>query len=342
MTPPTRPTRRHQVLPEEQGERLDRVLARAWPELTRSRIQALLKSGHVRVEGRPARASEPARPGAVAEVTVPASEPSVLMPEAIALSVVYEDEVLLVIDKPAGMVVHPGAGVRTGTLVHALLAHCPGIEGIGGVSRPGLVHRLDKDTSGLLVVAKTDLAYQRLTRDLARRAVARRYLALVWGVPGKVGAIGRVEAAIGRDPKHRQRMAVRPAGASGSRAAATRWRVLAALPAEAARPRFALVCCELETGRTHQIRVHMGHAGFPVVGDATYGGGVKKALSLPPGDRRLAQQVVTDLGRQALHAAELEFQHPIKGGALRFEAPLPHDLVRALSTLGLSFRPSCS
>ncbi len=265
-----------------------------------------------------------------------------LVPEAIALSIVFEDEFLLVIDKPAGMVVHPGAGVRSGTLVHALLAHCPGIEGIGGVARPGLVHRLDKDTSGLLVVAKTDAAYQGLTRDLARRRIARRYLALVWGVPGAVGASGRVEAAIGRDPRERKRMAVRPTGSTGSRLAATRWRVLATLPVDAARPRFALLCCELETGRTHQIRVHLSHVGFPVVGDATYGGGVKKALSLPPPDRRLAQQSVTDLGRQALHAAELEFQHPIHGGALRFEAPLSHDMVRALSALGLSTNPSCS
>jgi len=335
-------TRRHQILPEEQGERLDRVLVRAWPELTRSRIQALLKAGHVLVDGRAARASDSARPGAVIEAQIPDAEPSHLVAEDIPLAIVYEDDALLVIDKPAGLVVHPGAGVRRGTLVHALLAHCPDIEGVGGVARPGLVHRLDKDTSGLLVAAKTDAAFQALTRDLAQRKIARRYLTLVWGVPGPVGASGRIDAAIGRDPKERKRMAVRPTGASGSRPAATRWRVLATLPAEAVRPRFALLCCELESGRTHQIRVHLSHAGFPVVGDATYGGGVKKALSLPPGDRRLAQQLVTDLGRQALHAAELEFQHPILGEVRRFDAPLPQDLVRALKSLGFQTHPSCS
>jgi 23S rRNA pseudouridine1911/1915/1917 synthase len=205
-----------------------------------------------------------------------------------------------------------------------------------------LVHRLDRNTSGLLVVAKNDAAFQGLTKDLAQRRITRRYLALVWGVPGEVGAEGRIAAAIGRDPRDRKRMAVRPEGAAGARAAATRWRVLAQLPADAARPRFALLCLTLETGRTHQIRVHLNHVGFPVVGDATYGGGAKKALSLPPPDRRLAQQLVSDLGRPALHAAELEFRHPIRGEAQAFKAALPRDLIRALATLGYSTRPSCS
>jgi 23S rRNA pseudouridine1911/1915/1917 synthase len=335
-------TRRHRILPEEQGDRLDRVLARAWPELTRSRIQSLLKTGRVTVDGRAARASDAARTGALAEVVIPDPLPSRITPESIPLKVVFEDDDLIVIDKPAGLVVHPGAGVKSGTLVHALLAHAPNVEGVGGVARPGLVHRLDKDTSGLLVVAKNDASFQKLTGDLARRRVARRYLALVWGVPGPVGAEGRIEGAIGRDPKERKRMAVRPAGSTGARAAATRWRVLATLPEGAERPRFSLLCVTLETGRTHQIRVHLSHAGHPVVADATYGGSVKKALSLPPDDRRLARQLVTELGRQALHAAELEFEHPIRGGARTFVAPLPPDLARALSSLGLSTRPSCS
>lgn len=335
-------TRRHRIEPEEQGDRLDRVLARAWPELTRSRIQSLLKAGHVTVDGGPARPSDAARPGTLAEAQVPAAVPSHLTPEDIPLTIVFEDDDLIVLDKPAGLVVHPGAGVRTGTLVHALLAHAPTIAGVGGVARPGLVHRLDKDTSGLLVVGKTDAAFTALTRDLARREIARRYLALVWGVPGPAGSEGRIEAAIGRDPKERKRMAVRPRGASGSRPAATRWRVLATLPSDAARPRFSLLCCTLETGRTHQIRVHLAHAGHPVVADATYGGGVKKALSLPPSDRRLAQQLVMGLGRQALHAAELEFQHPTRGGARSFVAPLPLDLAQALESLGFTTRPSCS
>jgi 23S rRNA-/tRNA-specific pseudouridylate synthase len=170
-------TLRHRILPDEQGERLDRILARAWPELTRSRIQSLLKQGHVTVDTRPARASDSARAGQLAEAALPDVLPSLLVPEAIPLSIVYEDASLLVVDKPAGLVVHPGAGVKHGTLVHALLAHAPTLAGVGGVARPGLVHRLDKDTTGLLVVAKTDAAFQALTKDLARRAIARRYLA---------------------------------------------------------------------------------------------------------------------------------------------------------------------
>ena len=330
----------HRILPDEQGERLDRILARAWPELTRSRIQRLLTDGRITVDGRAARASDAPRAGALVEANVPDAVPSALVPEDIPLDVVYEDEHILVVNKPAGLVVHPGAGVKSGTLVHALLAHAPCVEGVGGVARPGLVHRLDKDTGGLLVVAKTDAAFQRLTKDLAKRAIHRRYLALVWGVPR--AKEGRIEAALGRDPKDRKRIAVRPKGSSGAREAATRWRVLATLPQEAQKPRFALLCVSLETGRTHQIRVHLSHAGHPVVADATYGGGVKKALSLPPTDRRLAQQLISDLGRQALHAAELEFRHPITDGALSFTAPLPPDLARAFEALGLSTRLSCS
>ena len=330
----------HRILPDEQGERLDRILARAWPELTRSRIQSLLEDGSITLDGRTAPASHKPRAGALAVAEIREPAPSPLVPEAIPLAIVFEDEHLLVVDKPAGLVVHPGAGVKSGTLVHALLAHAPSVQGVGGVARPGLVHRLDKDTSGLLVVAKTDAAFQKLTKDLAQRKIRRSYLALVWGVPREKE--GRIEAALGRDPKDRKKFAVRPPGSAGARAAATRWRVVATLPQEAQKPRFALLCVSLETGRTHQIRVHLSHAGHPVVADATYGGGVKKALSLLPADRRLAQQLISDLGRQALHAAELEFRHPITDGVLAFTAPLPDDLARALSTLGLTARPSCS
>jgi len=211
--------------------------------------------------------------------------------------------------------------------------------GVGGTSRPGLVHRLDKDTSGLLVVAKTTAAHRTLTEALAAREIRRTYLALVWGAPRFEKE--RIEAPIGRDRKDRVRMTVVPAGRPGARAAATRVRVLARLPAEAQRPRFALVECTLETGRTHQIRVHLSHRGHAVVGDATYGGGAKKALSLPPADRRLASRMVADLGRQALHAARLSFRHPDTGESLSFESPLPADFARALEALGLSFRPAC-
>ncbi len=332
-------TRTHQIAETEHGERLDRVLARAWGDLTRSRIQRLFEQGHVTIDGKPARAKDPARAGSAATLQVPPATPSLLVPEDIPLSILYEDDDLLVVDKPAGMVVHPGAGVREGTLAHALLAHCPQLVGIGGVARPGLVHRLDKDTSGLLLVAKTDVAFQALTRDLAAREIKRRYLALVWGVPRAEGRSGRIETWIGRDPKDRKRMAVRPANAIGARAAATRWRIVGVGPVSAERPRFALLSCELETGRTHQIRVHLAHIGHPVVGDSTYGGGAKKALSLPPADRRLAQQLVMDLGRQALFARELEFRHPTRGEAMKFQAPLPTDLARALEVLGLSNGP---
>ncbi len=331
-------SRRHRVTPEEQGRRLDRVLVDAWPDLTRSRIQALVAAGHVTVDGRAVKSSAPARAGADVQAVLPASLPSVLVPEAIPLSILYEDDDLLIVDKPPGLVVHPGAGVRTGTLAHALLAHAPGIATVGGTTRPGLVHRLDKDTSGLLVVARTEPAFRALGADLAARRIQRRYLALVWGSPAWDEE--RIEAAIGRDRKDRTRMAVVPANRPGARRAATRARVLARLPAGQARPRFALLALSLESGRTHQIRVHLSHRGHPVAGDVTYGGGAKKALSLPPADRRLAHQLVTELGRQALHAAELEFRHPRTGEALLFRAPLPVDLARALAALGFSFPPA--
>ena len=331
-------SRRHTATEEEQGRRLDRVLAGAWPDLTRSKIQALIAQGHVTVDGRAVKASEAARAGAVIDAVLPDAAPSTLVPEKRALAIVYEDDDLLVLDKPPGLVVHPGAGVTSGTLAHALLAHTPGIATVGGATRPGIVHRLDKDTSGLLVVARTEEAFRALAADLAARRVRRAYLALVWGAPAWDET--RIEAAIGRDRKDRTRMAVVPAGRAGARTAATRARVLARLPADRARPRFTLLSLALETGRTHQIRVHLSHRGHPVVGDPTYGGGAKKALSLPPADRRLASQLVMELGRQALHACELEFRHPRTGDALLFRAPPPVDLARALEALGFSFHPA--
>ncbi len=338
-TPVPQASRRtHQVTPEEQGVRLDRVLAQAWPDLTRGRIQTLIEGGHVLVDGKRVKSSEASRAGAVIVAEMPVASLGGLVPEDIPLSIVHEDDDLLVVDKPAGLVVHPGAGVRTGTLVHALLFHAPVIAGIGGASRPGLVHRLDKDTSGLLLVAKTTEAHRALTEALAAREIRRTYLALVWGAPKFDKE--RIDAAIGRDRKDRLRMTVVASGKSGSRAAATRVRVLARLPADAQRPRFALLECTLETGRTHQIRVHLSHRGHAVVADETYGGGAKKALSLPPADRRLASRLVADLGRQALHAARLSFRHPGTGEELSFTSPLPDDMARALDALGFSFRPA--
>ncbi len=245
-----------------------------------------------------------------------------LAPEDIPLSVLYEDDSILVVDKPAGMVVHPGAGVAAGTLVHALLHRDPQIADVGGATRPGIVHRLDRDTSGLMVVARTARAYRLLVLAIKNRDVKRRYLALVWGSPR--AAQGLVEGAIGRDPRHRQRMAV---VGRGGKPARTRWRVA---------ERFGwctAIDVALETGRTHQIRVHLAHLGHPVVGDRTYGGRARMRLRLSAAERSLAGSLLDLLPRQALHASQLEFAHPIRGVMLRFDAPLPADLAHALAWL---------
>jgi 23S rRNA pseudouridine1911/1915/1917 synthase len=227
---------------------------------------------------------------------------------------------LLVIDKPAGMVVHPGAGVASGTLAHALLHRHPEIAGVGGEDRPGIVHRLDKDTSGLMVVARHPRAYRGLVEAIARRQVRRVYRALAWGAPG--ADQGRIEGSIGRDPRNRKRMAV---VGSGGRPAATRWRVVERFGGVA-----TLLEAILETGRTHQIRVHLASIGHPVVGDAAYGGRVKKQLSPGTRERSLAAALLDSLHRQALHASELEFTHPVGGAMLRFAASVPDDIGRAL------------
>ncbi len=334
-------SRTHTISEEETLLRLDRTLARVWPDLSRSRIAALIKDGRVTLDGKAAKASELPSLGARVEAALPDAlgADARLTPEAIPLSIAYEDDDLLVVDKPAGLVVHPGAGVTSGTLVNALLAHCPSIEGVGGTGRPGLVHRLDRGTTGLLVVAKSEAAWRGLTKDLAERAIHRTYLAIVWGVPKPKE--GRIEKSIARDRKDRTRMAVVPLGKFGGRPAATSYTVLAELPTDAARPRFSFVECRLETGRTHQIRVHFASLSHPVVGDTTYGGGIKKALSLPPDDRRLASHLVKDLARPALHAVSLEFRHPTRSEVVKVHAPLPQDMARALSSLGLFSHPAC-
>jgi len=261
-------------------------------------------AGHVTAGGKIVRPRDPAVTGSRILVTVPDPEPSDLRPEAIPLAIVFEDEHLIVVDKPAGLVVHPGAGVRTGTLVHALLSHAPDVAAVGGVGRPGIVHRLDRDTSGLLVVAKNDVSHRRLSEAIARREVKRDYWALVWGEPRL--ASGRVEAPIGRHSRDRMRLGVTDRG----RPAATRYRVLESF-------RWAsFMECALETGRTHQIRVHLSHLGYPVFADPTYGGGARRALNLPEPVRRLAREVLGVMPRQALHAARLEFSHPTTGRAL--------------------------
>jgi 23S rRNA pseudouridine1911/1915/1917 synthase len=275
------------------------------------------------VNGRPCRASLKLRAGDTIAVEIPERhDPAVPGPEPIPLAIVFEDDHVLVVDKPAGLVVHPGAGVEHGTLVNALLHHAPGIAGVGGAARPGIVHRLDRDTSGLLVVAKTERAHRRLVEALRRRDVRRGYVAIVWGDPRAEG--GAIDAPIARDPRERRRMAVVP---RGGRPAVTHWRVA---------ERFGLATrldVRLETGRTHQIRVHLAHARHPVLGDPRYGGRDKKQLSLAEPQRSLAAELLRGLSRQALHAAELEFAHPETGERRTFTSPLPADLARTLDRL---------
>jgi 23S rRNA pseudouridine1911/1915/1917 synthase len=320
--PPGARERRHFVVSlADAGVRLDRFLQAQAPDLSRTRLQALIATGQVQVSGGAPKASHRLRAGACVIVEVPPPEPTTLTAEAIPLDILYEDADLLVVNKPTGLVVHPGAGHRTGTLVHALLAHCgSALSGVGGVRRPGIVHRLDRGTSGLLVVAKTDAAHLALARQLKARTVERRYLALVQGrLPHEAGV---VETAIGRDPRDRLRMAVRPPGAG--RLAVTRYRVLERF----ARPApFTLVEATLGTGRTHQVRVHFAHLGAPVVGDRTYR---RHAPTLPDVD---LAAYVANLGGHALHAAVLGFVHPTTGAALRYEVPPPPAFAALLAWL---------
>jgi 23S rRNA pseudouridine1911/1915/1917 synthase len=312
------------------GERLDRYLGQAAGErrvaLSRTRLKALIEAGEVTVDGSVAR--DPATrlaEGARIAFEAPPPQDSPLVGEDLPLDVVYEDEHLIVIDKPAGLVVHPAPGHARGTLVNALIRHCgASLSGVGGVRRPGIVHRLDKDTSGLLVVAKTDAAHRGLAELFADHgrtgSLERKYLALVWG--GFNATAGKVGAAIGRHPRHREKMAV-SSGESG-RHAVTHWRLLEALgPA-------SLVACRLETGRTHQIRLHMASIGHPLLGDSVYGAGYKtKASQLSDG----AKDALAALGRQALHAAALGFEHPITGETLRFERLPPESFSRLVNAL---------
>lgn len=311
------------------GQRLDRFLSEALPSLSRTRVQALIKDGQVASSGATIEdVKYRVKPGERFELTVPPAAEPPLAGEAIPLDVLYEDDDLIVIDKPAGLVVHPGAGQPDGTLVNALIAHCgASLSGIGGVARPGIVHRLDKDTSGLIVVAKTDQAHRALAEQFADHGrtgeMERGYLALVWGAPSRPQ--GRIEAPIGRHPTSRIKMAVLPE--DKGRHAATQWRVLEAYGHDKDGPIAALVECTLETGRTHQVRVHMAHIGHPLVGDPLYGRGFKSKLRKLPED---VQEALAGLERQALHAARLAFVHPRSGTLLEFNSPLPDDLAEIL------------
>ncbi|MFG1402426.1 RluA family pseudouridine synthase [Xanthobacter sediminis] len=317
---------------EDQGARLDRVLARLAPDLSRTRIQRLVAEGRVRCGGRVVGdAAGRVNAGDIFTVLLPPPEPAEPVAEDIPLAVAYEDAHLIVIDKPAGLVVHPAPGHASGTLVNALLHHCgESLSGIGGVRRPGIVHRIDKDTSGLLVVAKSDKAHQGLAAQFADHGrtgpLERAYLAFVWGVPDPRGT---VEAPLDRHPTHRQKMAVR----AGGRHAITHWEVLETFAGADGTPVASLLECRLETGRTHQIRVHMAHAGHPLLGDEVYGLGFRtKAARLDAEARALLQR----LNRQALHAARLGFAHPVTGGHLSFESPLPADLSALRDALSIS------
>jgi 23S rRNA pseudouridine1911/1915/1917 synthase len=323
------------------GERLDRVLGAGVPELTRSRIQSLLRAGHVTLNG--ATVKEPGRrvkPGETYLLAVPEPEPAKPLAEPIPLSVVFEDAHVIVIDKPAGLVVHPAAGHASGTLVNALIAHCgASLSGIGGVRRPGIVHRLDKDTSGLLVVAKTDAAHQALSEQFEAHGrdgrLERRYQAFVWG--GLLRPSGLVDAPLTRGTRDRTRMAV--ARSQAGRRAVTHYRVVEAYGGRKGAPLISLVELTLETGRTHQIRVHMAHIGHPVVGDPVYATGFTASAGRMPAP---VQGAIAALGRQALHASTLGFEHPKSLKMLRFTSPLPSDLKslhRALAGIG---RPSKS
>ena len=336
---------RYVVEDADAGSRLDRFLASRIETLSRARLQDLIRGGHVLRGGagegaRPVDPSTKVRPGESFMVEEPAAEPYQVAGEQIPLKVVYEDESLIVIDKPAGLVVHPGAGNQSGTLVNALIAHCgESLSGIGGVARPGIVHRLDKDTSGVMVVAKTDMAHRKLAAQFADHGrtgeLRREYLALVWGEPNP--RAGRIETMIGRHPSSRIRMAVLPAG---GRVAITNYETerTFCVPGEKGAGKgkgnnpllLSVVRCSLETGRTHQVRVHLAHLGTPIVGDALYGAGFRtKALALP----KEAAQLFSSMERQALHAASLRFMHPFTGRIQMFETKLPEDIAKLCNAL---------
>jgi len=306
------------ALTVEAGEedRLDRFVADRL-ELSRTRVQRLLAEGHVTVDGRDARKSELLVEGATVAIRVPPAAPVTMSPEDLPLDIVYEDPHLLVVNKAAGMVVHPAPGHRAGTMVNALLHHVRDLSGVGGRMRPGIVHRLDRDTSGLLVVAKTDAAHHALSDALRKRHIRRRYTTAVWGHLSEPTVT--IDAPIGRDPRNRKRMTVIDSG----RPAVTRART------EERWHRASLLHVALKTGRTHQIRVHLAHIGHPVVGDELYGAGWERGMG--GGSRRWAEELSRKVQRQFLHAMELTFDHPVTGERMSFTADLPEDLAAVAS-----------
>jgi 23S rRNA pseudouridine1911/1915/1917 synthase len=319
---------------ENTGLRLDRFLAAECSDLSRSRLISLIKQGHVSIKGH--KILQPdyrVKPDEVFTIEIPEAAPAEPEPEAIPLDILYEDDALVVIDKPAGLVVHPAAGNWSGTLVNALIAHCgDSLSGIGGIRRPGIVHRLDKDTTGVMVVAKTDAAHQGLSAQFADHGregpLTREYRALVWGKPRPLK--GTIETHIGRHPTHRLKMAV---ARNDGKHAVTTYQVVRSFPeggknkAEAV---ASLLECHLKTGRTHQIRVHLSHIGHPIIGDDLYGSGFRSKTRTLQEDARSA---IMRLTRQALHAAVLGFVHPISQTFMRFESDLPHDMREVVEAL---------
>jgi len=304
------------VSPDDSG-RLDAFLVGRAPEITRSTFQRLIEEGRVTVNGSPEKASYKVRSGDVIAYSVPAPKPAHAQPQDIPLDIVYEDEELIVINKPKGMVVHPAPGSRDGTLVNALLAHCKGLASVGGVERPGIVHRLDKDTSGVMVVAKSDPSYQSLQKQIQSRRAERRYVVLVWGDPKWTDAV--VDASIGRHPSDRKKMAVIESAAHRSRVAVTELHVAERFGT------IALVEARLQTGRTHQVRVHCAYAKHPVVGDPVYSG--NRRLESGCGEFvREINRLIGELHGQALHAFRLSFDHPRTGAPMEFTAPVPNDM----------------
>lgn len=321
-----------EILAEEDGERLDRVLAARLEGPSRSRIAQVIRGGYV--SGAGGNIGEPSRRvkrGETYHVDLPPPVDASPKPEDIPLAIVHEDDDLIVIDKPAGMVVHPAPGHASGTLVNALLFHCKtGLSGIGGVARPGIVHRLDKDTSGLMVAAKTERAHQALSAQFADHGrtgdLERSYLAFAWGAPPRRS--GTIDRPIGRHPVDRLRQAIRE---NGGREAITHYEIAATGRGEnAEHPIVTLLRCRLETGRTHQVRVHLAALGCPLIGDPLYGAGFRTKVSLLPEN---AAKIVGNLDRQALHAAVLAFAHPADGRVLRFESSLPTELLNLRNSL---------
>lgn len=303
------------VVPPKQGrERLDKFLTRKLKSVSRARLQKLIAEGYVLVDGMPAKASHPISPDEKIEITIPKPKKIDILPEKLPLDIIYEDDDLIVLNKPAGMVVHPAFANYTGTLVNALLYHCGNLSSIGGRQRPGIVHRLDKETSGLMVVAKNDVTHQGLSRQFSEKTTEREYCAVAWGKFKK--RKGRIETHLARSPKDRTRITVQPSG----RVAITNYQVLET------HWLHSLVSLRLETGRTHQIRVHLSFIGHPVFGDATYGGRNRQIGGLSNKERAFAVELLQMMPRQALHAKSLGFVHPRKNEFVRFESELPQDM----------------